>query len=175
MKKHLYLYLFIFTALILLFFIVNTKKDTKRLQDKLAKVETRLTEKTQKYQDTIGKLRIEVMEQSRFSLADDPYAIEYLYKEDIDYKTLTQHIQDQLIDLNFNKKGNPLVPYDAMNGEGSRMMINSIKMLNHKWIIADFTDGKYWGQVLIKVFYEKDNKLSFETAESFLYPADVTK
>ncbi len=173
MKKQLYLYLFIFTALILLFFIVNTKKDTKHLEDKLAKIETRLTETTQKYQDTIGQLQIEVMEKSSFSLSDDPYAIELLYKDDIDYKELTQHVQDQLIDLNFKKEGNPLVPYDAMNG--GRMMINSIKMLNHKWVIADFTDGKYWGQILIKVFYNDNKTMSFETSESFLYPFDVTK
>jgi len=173
MKRQLYLYLFLLTALILLFFVVNMKKELKHRDIKIEKLENRLANKIQKYQDTIGQLRIDVMEKGQFSLAEDPYAIEYLYNENIDYKELEKHIQDQLIDLNFRKEGNPLVPFPAMGGD--RMMLNSIKMLNHKWIIADFTDGKYWGQVLIKVFYEKDNKLSFETAESFLYPADVTK
>ncbi len=173
MKRQLFLYLFLLTALVLLFFVVNMKKELKHRDVKIEKLENRLTSKVQKYQDTIGQLRIDVMEKSSFSLADDPYAIEYLYKEGIDYKTLTQHIQDQLIDLNLKKGGNPLIPYDPMGGD--RMMINSVKMLNHKWVIADFTDGKYWGQILIKVFYNDDKTISFELAESFLYPFDVTK
>ena len=173
MKRQLYLYLFLLTALVLLFFVVNMKKELKHRDVKIEKLENRFTKKAQKYQDTIGDLRIEVMEKGQFSLSEDPYAIETLYNDNLDYKELQKHIQDQLIDLNFNKEGNPLIPYPAMGGE--RMMLNSIKMLNHKWVIADFTDGKYWGQVLIKVFYNDDKTISFKTIDSFLYPPNVTK
>ena len=171
MKRQIFLYLFLLTALVLLFFVVNMKKEMKDRDDKIVKIENRLATTVEKYQDTIGNLRIEVMEQSKFSLADDPYAIEYLYKEGHDFNELIPSIQDQLVALNVQEGGNPLVPYAAMAGD--RMMINGVKMLNHKWAIADFTDGKYWGQILLKVSYNEDKTIGFETAESFLYPADV--
>jgi len=171
MKKQLFLYLFLLTALLLLFLFVNTKKDMKAYEEKIAKIEKRFEGKENSYQDTIAKLRIEAIELGDFSLVEDAYSIEHLYNEGIDYKELIPHVEDQLIDLNFNKEGNPLVPYAAMHGD--RVMINSMKMLNHRWIIADFTDGKYWGQVLIGCTYNDDKTISFETKESFLYPIDV--
>jgi len=171
MKKQLFLYLFLLTALLLLFVFVNTKKDMKAYEEKIAKIENRLEKKENSYQDTIANLRIEAMELGKFSLIEDAYAIEHLYKEGIDFKELIPHIEDQLISMNVEEGGNILVPYAAMVGD--RMMINSMKMLNHKWIIADFTDGKYWGQVLISCTYNDDNTISFNTKESFLYPIDV--
>ena len=171
MKKQLFLYLFLLTALLLLFVFVNTKKDMKVYEEKIAKIEKHLEEKENSYQDTIANLRIETMELGKFSLIEDAYAIEHLYKEGIDFKELIPHIEDQLISMNVEEGGNPLVPYAPMFGD--RMMINSMKMLNHKWIIADFSDGKYWGQVLISCTYNDDKTISFNTKESFLYPIDV--
>ena len=171
MKKQLFLYLFLLTALLLLFVFVNTKKDIKAYEDKIVKIENRLEEKDNAYQDTIANLRIEAIELGNFSLIEDAYAIEHLYNEGRDFKELIPHVEDQIIDLNFEKEGNPLVPYAAMHGD--RMMINSMKMLNHRWIIADFSDGKYWGQVLIACTYNDDKTISFSTKESFLYPIDV--
>jgi len=171
MKKQLFLYLFLLTALLLLFVFVNTKKDIKAYEEKIAKIENHLEEKENSYQDTIANLRIETMELGKFSLTEDAYAIEHLYKEGIDFKELIPHIEDQLISMNIEEGGNPLVPYAPMFGD--RMMINSMRMLNHKWIIADFSDGKYWGQVLISCAYNDDKTISFNTKESFLYPIDV--
>ena len=171
MKKQIYLYLFLLTALMLLFVYVNTKKDMKAYEAKITKIEKRLEKKENAYQDTIANLRIEAIELAGFSLEEDAYAIEHLYKEGIDFKELIPHVEDQLIDMNTLEGGNPLVPYAAMHGD--RIMINSMKMLNHKWIIADFTDGKYWGQILISCTYNEDKTISFNTKESFLYPIDV--
>ncbi len=171
MKKQLFLYLFLLTALLLLFVFVNTKKEIKSYEDKITKLKTFKTEQDNKYQDTIANLRIEAMELGRFTLEEDAYAIEHLYKEGIDYKELIPHIEDQLISLNIEEGGNPLVPFAPMFGD--KMMINSMKMLNHKWIIADFSDGKYWGQVLIACTYNEDKTISFNTKDSFLYPIDV--
>lgn len=171
MKKQLFLYLFLLTALMLLFVFVNTKKEMKSYEDKITKLREFNSEQDNKYQDTIANLRIEAMELGKFTLEEDAYAIEHLYKEGIDYKELIPHIEDQLISLNIEKGGNPLVPYAPMYGD--RIMINSMKMLNHKWIVADFSDGKYWGQVLIACTYNEDKTISFNTKDSFLYPIDV--
>lgn len=173
MKKQLFLYLFLLTALLLLFLFVNTKREMKMYEDKIEKLRVFNTDQDKKYQDTIADLRIEAMELGKFSLQEDAYAIEHLYKEGIDYKELIPHIQDQLISLNTQEGGNPLVPYAAMHGD--RIMLNSIKMLNHKWVIADFTDGKYWGQIIVACTYNEDKTISFETKDSFLYPIDVVE
>ncbi len=170
MKKQLYLYLFLLTALILLFFVVNMKRELKHRDARITKIENRLKTRTEKYKDTIDNLRIEVMENGLFSLKEDAHAIQYLYREGYDYKELMPDIQDQLVNLNLKKGGNPLVPYDALVGD--KMLINNVKMLNHKWIIADFTDGTYWGQILLKVFYNKDKTIEFEVVASFLYPKE---
>lgn len=171
MKKQLFLYLFLLTALLLLFVFVNTKKEIKSYEDKIATLKEFNEIQNNKFQDTIADLRIEAMELGKFSLQEDAYAIEHLYKEGIDYKELIPHIEDQLISLNIEEGGNPLVPFAPMYGD--KIMINSIKMLNHKWIIADFSDGKYWGQVLIACTYNEDKTISFNTKDSFLYPIDV--
>ncbi|MGB0896674.1 MAG: hydrolase [Flavobacteriaceae bacterium] len=171
MKKQLFLYLFLLTALMLLFVYVNTKREITSYEDKIEKLRSYNSEQENKFQDTIANLRIEAMELGKFSLKEDAYAIEHLYKEGIDYKELILHIEDQLISLNVEDNGNPLIPYAPMYGD--KIMINSMKMLNHKWIIADFSDGKYWGQVFIACTYNDDKTISFNTEASFLYPLDV--
>ena len=32
-------------------------------------------------------------------------------------------------------------------------------MLNHRWIIADYSDGEYWGEVLIKYFIDDNEQV----------------
>jgi hypothetical protein len=41
---------------------------------------------------------------------------------------------------------------------------------NHRWIIADYSDGQYWGDVVIKYFVEKDGKITFQLIDTFIYP-----
>lgn len=171
MKKQIYLYLFLITALVLLFVIVNGKKEVTNYEKKINKLEQTIETKEEQYKDTIDQLRIEAIELGEFSLKEDAYSIEHLYKEGYDADKLEDLILDQLVELNFLDGGNPLVPYAPM--EGDRMMINKIKMLNHKWVVANFTDGRYWGQVMLKCQYNEDKTISFETVDSFLYPIDV--
>jgi hypothetical protein len=49
------------------------------------------------------------------------------------------------------------------------MAVNAIKLLNHKWGIAEFTDGKYWGELIFKYFINEDRTIDIEVADSFLY------
>jgi hypothetical protein len=41
--------------------------------------------------------------------------------------------------------------------------------LNHRWIIADFSDGEIWGEVLLKYFVNEDETISFEVNQSLLF------
>ena len=71
------------------------------------------------------------------------------------------------ISLNANKNGNPLVPYEPI--DGNPFLINTSKVLNHRWIIAEFSCGDLWGQVLIKYFVSEGKPTDFETVETVLY------
>ena len=48
-----------------------------------------------------------------------------------------------------------------------------MKIINHRWIIADYSNGELWGEVLIKYFINEDQSISFETIESYLYPKQL--
>lgn len=80
-------------------------------------------------------------------------------------------IEDELMSLNvYDSEDHPLVPYASMSGQ--KMLIDQIRMLNHKWIIASFTDGKYWGEMLLGYDLEtvgNEKNLKFRIIESQLY------
>ena len=43
-------------------------------------------------------------------------------------------------------------------------------MLNHKWIITDFSDGDNWGELLLTYEINDKRELKFKVVESLLYP-----
>jgi hypothetical protein len=51
---------------------------------------------------------------------------------------LIPYVTEKLLDFNSNPKGNPYVGQDKI-GE-NKFIINKVKILNHRWIIADFSD-----------------------------------
>lgn len=54
-----------------------------------------------------------------------------------------------------------------------KFIINKVKLLNHRWIVADYSNGKLWGEVLLKYFIEDDQTVSFEVMNSYLYPEQL--
>ena len=48
-------------------------------------------------------------------------------------------------------------------------------MLNHRWIIAEYSNSNLWGQVLIKYFYNDDKPTDFETVETIMYEKQTMK
>jgi hypothetical protein len=54
-----------------------------------------------------------------------------------------------------------------------KFIINKIKILNHRWIIADYSNGSLWGEVLLKYFINEDETISFEIMNSYLYSLDL--
>ena len=65
-------------------------------------------------------------------------------------------------------EGNKYVDQPKMGEQ--KFIINKIKVLNHRWIVADYSNGTLWGDVLIKYFVKDDNSITFETVDNFLYP-----
>ena len=53
-----------------------------------------------------------------------------------------------------------------MNGA---FKINKIKVLNHRWLLADFSNGKYWGDLVIKYELKDDLSIDFTVMDYLLY------
>jgi hypothetical protein len=102
-----------------------------------------------------------------FALESDQDAQEYFYTNNLDYQKIAIKVKEDLITLNENKNGNKLVPYEPIDGKP--FLINTSKILNHRWIIAEFSNGDFWGQLLIKYFVSEGKPTEFETVETILY------
>ena len=55
-----------------------------------------------------------------------------------------------------------------------KLIINSIRVLNHKWIITNFSDGDLWGELLLKYEITEDKALKFDLVND-LQALDVMK
>lgn len=161
MKKNLYLYLFIFALLINVFtyvYFTNKEKfETGRIE--------KLQEKTKASADSLNVMRQQLTDAEYFALETNDNAMEYFAGQDI--AALSTKITEGIMEYNHNKNGNPLVDYDPIDGQP--FLINKVKILNHRWVIADFSNGKAWGEVLIKYFVDDAGKVSYETLESLIY------
>jgi hypothetical protein len=102
-----------------------------------------------------------------FALESDEDAQEYFFSNNLDYQKVAVKVKEDLIVLNENKNGNLLVPYEPIDGKP--FIINTSKILNHRWLIAEFSNGDLWGQILVKYFVSADKPTDFETVETVLY------
>lgn len=163
MRNKILMYLFIFSLLFTIFIYVNDKRILDSKQNKIENLENRLLDAEQAI-DNSSRL---AEDEDYFSLKNNEEAITYFETKGIDTEELIARIEDAIISKNKAGEDNPLVPHAGMEGN---MSINKIKVLNHKWIIADFTDGTYWGEVFLSYQIEEDGKITFYPEKSFLYP-----
>nr|WP_231565540.1 hydrolase [Psychroserpens sp. Hel_I_66] len=102
----------------------------------------------------------------RFDTNDD--AMTYWENQGYRISEFVPFIKDELMSLNvYDTEDHPLVPYASMTE--NKMLIDQIRMLNHKWIIASFTDGTYWGEMILSYEIEDKKSLKFKVLESILY------
>ena len=165
MKSRIFMYLFIFSLLLILFQYVNSKN----IHDESAIKIENYKEKVEKYKDSITTLKDEIFELSYFNLDKNEDALTYFENDGYDVEKLIPFIKDELYKLNETRGEHPLIPYAATHG---KLLINSVKLLNHKWIIADFSDGVIWGELFITYEINEESELKFKLVESFLYPLD---
>jgi len=163
MKKNIFIYLFSFTALILVFQIVNSNKILMDQQRRLEKKQSQL----KALKDSLKVEKRRFFENVYFSLDTNEEAL--VYFDALDFPVTSARIKDALYDTNLLGEEESLVPYAQMDG---KFLINKIKVLNHKWAIADFSDGTFWGELLIKYQVAADGTLTFTVVEHFLYAAN---
>ena len=152
-----------FASLTALFIYVNSKNILDSYEVDIKKIE----EREIAYKDSINNLIDENLDLLYFKLENNDDALSYFENDGIDTDAIVPFIKDEIYKLNTVKGEHPLVPYEAVEG---KMIINKIRLLNHKWIIADFSDGAFWGELFITYEITKERQLNFKVAESFLYP-----
>lgn len=163
MKSKIFMYLFLFTALFVVFQYVNTKNIFDEEERKLNRLEKEVTVLT----DSINVLNEKNYELQYFSLENNEDALDYF--NDLNVDELIRYLEDKVYEYNEGAGDNALVPYAGMNGE---MKINKVKVLNHKWMITDFSDGKYWGELLLKYSYDNQTReVTIERIDELLYSA----
>jgi len=163
MGNKILMYLFIFTLLFCIFIYVNDKRILDSKQERIESLEEKLEEA-----DLTDETSNNITEnEDYFSLKNNEDAITYFEKKGINSEDLILKIEDNIISKNRVGEDNPLVPLDGIEGD---LKINKVKVLNHKWVIADFTDGTYWGEVFLTYDVSKDGTIEFFTEKSFIYP-----
>ncbi|QXP58536.1 hydrolase [Olleya sp. HaHaR_3_96] len=163
MKNKIFMYLFIFASLIVVFQYVNSKK----ILDASAKRMDSIKILNTKLKDSIAIQKEELSDLSLFDLRYNQEAQDYFYAKKMDTDSLIPFVKNELYKLNEAEGEHPLIPFAA--SEGRKMQFNTIKMLNHRWIIADFSDGQYWGELLIKYFMVGSDDVEFEVLDYMLY------
>lgn len=165
MKSRIFMYLFIFSLLLVIFQYVNSKNILEDYENKISKKEARF----EKFQDTINDLRDRVLTLSEFSIEESEPALSYFEEQGYRVDQLITLVKEELYELNLVKSDeHPLIPYPSLSG--GKMLINSIRILNHKWVITNFSDGKYWGELFLTYEISEEGKVSFNREASFIYP-----
>ena len=164
MKNSLLLYLFIIIMLLNVFTYMFFSKELAFEKDKVAKTEA-------KFKKYLEVANAKLVDANYFSLEKNENAQNYFNPDNatktIQIEKLIPVVTEKLMDFNANPKGNPFVGQDQIGA--NKFIINKVRILNHRWIIADYSDGEYWGEVLIKYFINDDETVSFETFQSLLY------
>ena len=160
MKSKIFLYLFIFVALICLYLFVSNGKMVEAKENRILKLEAEV----EQLQDSVKNTQLRVLEMQYFSLENNDDAL--VYYDHLELKDPSRYIANKLLETNESKGDNPLIPYEGMESD---FKINKIKVLNHKWILTDFSDGKFWGELLLKYELKDDLGVDFTLIDHLLY------
>ena len=159
MQNKILIYVLAFMSLMLIFLTINYTK-ISNLNDSNSRI---LKKKFDSLEDKYKLLERKLSDEIYFSLSGNQEALAYF--NDIDIDSLVTHIRDELYEKNFNKKSDIFIP---ISNTKNKYLINKIKILNHKWIIADFSNGNRWGEMWIE-YHFNENKVIFDIKDYFLY------
>ncbi|TDP58312.1 hypothetical protein [Flavobacterium dankookense] len=162
MKKSLFLYLFIIAVLMNVF-------TYKYFASKgLDEVNT-LKIENKKLKDSTLVMYNKSIDDNSFSLEFNDRAQNYLNQNNL--AAFSEKVKQALLAYNDDPAGNKYVDQGKVGEQ--KFIINKLKILNHRWIIADYSNGELWGEVLIKYFVEEDQSITFQTMDSYLYPQQL--
>lgn len=120
-------------------------------------------------QDSIRKLSEEFSDARYFDIQYNEDSQYFFYENGIEDSE--EFVRQQLMATNITKDENhPLISYRPRRN--AKFQINKIKLLNHRWVICDFSDGLDWGELLLKITLNDDKTLSFEVLDQTLYVSE---
>ncbi|THV57937.1 hydrolase [Flagellimonas alvinocaridis] len=160
MKNKIFLYLFVFAALLALYQFISASNLQKAMTADVDQLQT----KVEQLEDSIQKTQLRLLDMQYFSLENNDDALAYY--DHLNLENPARYIEDKLLETNEKSGDNPLIPYEGMESD---FKINKIKVLNHKWILADFSDGKFWGDLIIKYELKDNLGVDFTLVDHLLY------
>lgn len=121
--------------------------------------------------DSLLFIQGELLDLKKFTL-DGNYEAQYYFEQlnSNDQEALIalkNKVETVLMSYNNNKDGNFYTGYSIL--EGKKFEMNQILFLNHQWILGNYSNGIYKGQVLLKYFINSNNEVSFEIGQTYLY------
>ena len=171
MKRTIFMYLFFFTLLFVIFQYMNEKKIFEKQENKIESQRAKIKqlEKSLKIvTDSADVLSNTVLDLNYFTLQGNENAMSYFESLGFESGDIEELVAEYIYEENLKSGDNPIIPFDGINGA---MKINKIRFLNHKWIIADFTDGKYWGEMVVEYYITNNKKIELTSVASLLYPS----
>lgn len=166
MKRAIFMYLFFFAILFVIFQYMNEKKIFGKQENKIESQRNKIN----KLKDQVKVITDSLETLSNFdyfSLQGNENAISYIESLGFEALEVETFVSDYIYDLNLKKGNHKLVPYEGINGD---MKINKLKFLNHKWILADYTDGRYWGEMVLEYYVTKNREIELKQISSLMYP-----
>ncbi len=159
------MYLFIFSVLLLIFQYVNSKNIIDKYEKDIVTVKSQLSES----EERIKTLEAQNFELGYFNIEGNEDALTYFEAQGYNTEKLIPAIIEGLYNMNdYEGEDHPIVPYVSMTD--SKLLINKVRILNHKWIIANFTDGEFWGEIFVSYEIDKNNDLKYKLVEYLMYP-----
>jgi len=143
------------------------EKQENKIESQRSKLKT-LKENLKVANDSILMLSEKYSDLNYFTLQGNENAMSYIENLGFEVKEIEGFVTEYIYDQNLKKGNNTLIPYEGMKGD---MKINKLKFLNHKWILADFTDGRYWGEMILEYYVTKERKIEFHQVSSLMYPS----
>ena len=160
MKNSFLLYALILSMIMNVFMYMYFSKQTDFEKQLHEKTKLKLQQSEQKVADA-----------NYFSLAYNENAQNYFDNDNVkvpmDYQKLIPLVTEKLLDYNSDVNGNRYIDQDKLGA--NKFIVNKVQLLNHRWLIADFSDGEHWGECLIKYFVDDNQKVDFETINSLIH------
>ncbi len=162
MKRSIFMYLFFFATLWIVFQYVNNVKVYENQEKQIQKLIAQ-TESNQRLADSLSS---RMSDAEYFTIKGNDNAYAYFEKSGQDLDVFVPKIVEGMYALT-TKQGNRLIPFE---GGVRPFQINKVQLLNHRWLIADFSDGKRWGEILVQYYIDENGNITYETIESLVYP-----
>lgn len=113
--------------------------------------------------DSITSLTTQRDEALSFSLESNE--LSQLFFEELKINNPAQIVTNALMESNLQEKS-PYIKAET----NEKFLINKIRILNEKWVICEFTDGKVWGDLLLQYHIDGNQNPVFIPLDEVIHP-----